>query len=244
MLSPGLPWFCGTVGTSEATRWKQTFSDRVSGHLHSTVPTRPGCPGPAPDLWTRLRGSPGTPRVMGVCLPRHATSAEGAPHGSPKCPPSPLLLQEEPSLWTKLEAGPQSGRTSSLSCPWDSLQDRRNSPSFSLGMSPRLAAEQVLRWDQVGQRLGLSPGTEPGEGLWADVQVPPRRTVGANTLLGDAGRPLRAASGTRPTGLLASVAVPPLVVCVCDFAHAPDVSAPPFPHLYRGGNNSLIPTMG
>lgn len=121
MLSPGLPWFCGTVGTSEATRWKQTFSDRVSGHLHATVPTHPGCPGPAPDLWTRLRGSPGTPRVMGVCLPRHATSAEGAPHGSPKCPPVPASAPGRALSLDQARGSLQSGRTSSLSCPWDCL---------------------------------------------------------------------------------------------------------------------------
>lgn len=174
MLSLGLPWFCGMVGTSEATRWKQTFSDRVLGHLHSTVPTHPGCPGPAPDLCTRLRGSPGTPRVMGVCLPHHSTSAEGAPHGSPKCPLVPtsasgraLSLDQargRPPVWKDVEPLLSLGL---------SLQDRRNSPSFSLGMSPWLAAEQVLRWDQVGQRLGLSPGTKPGEGLWAMCRCHP-----------------------------------------------------------------------
>lgn len=52
-----------------------------------------------------------------------------------------------------------------------SLPDLRNSPFLSLGISPELA-EQVVRWDRVGESLGLSPGTEQGEGVWTVVAVP------------------------------------------------------------------------
>lgn len=65
-----------------------------------------------------------------------------------------------------------------------------------------------------------------------------------NPLMGDATRPLRADSGTRPSGLPPQW-LSPHGLCVCDFAQVPArLFVPPFPHLHHGGNDRLVPTMG
>lgn len=51
------------------------------------------------------------------------------------------------------------------------LHDPRNSPFFSLGISPIVIAEKIIRWDLVGERPELSPSIECSEGLGPVLSV-------------------------------------------------------------------------
>lgn len=110
-------------------------------------------------------------------LPFHATLR--APSTSP---PEVLSYPCQFLLWGVLSLGqlrvpPAFGKhtkqnaEASLALGKVSLLDLRNSPFLSLGISPEMA-EQVVRWDRVEESLGLSPGTEQGEGVWTVVAVP------------------------------------------------------------------------